>query len=101
MGITINLQTERGEPIDSITDTFNALHRIIPKGDPDLVLIDCIDWYGDTTFNHLQMARFIAEWGRVLDGAIKEGATALHSKIEEMAKRCETESRLYLRFVGD
>ena len=49
----------------------------------------------------LPMARFIAEWGRVLDGAIKEGATALHSKIEEMAKRCETESRLYLRFVGD
>ena len=98
----ILLTTERGEILDRIGDQKDHLHRIVPSSeDTAYVLVNFIDWYGDTTFNRLQMPRFLAEWARLRDAATADGAADLHAKIEAMAKRCAEDVHLYLKLEGD
>jgi hypothetical protein len=102
MGMTIMLETESGEVLESTDDAANALHRVLPKhDDPSCYYVNCIDWYGDTMFNVLQVPRFLSEWNRLLPTAQQHGAAALHAKIDAMARRCQVEVHVYLKFRGD
>jgi len=102
MSMTIRLETESGEVLESTGDPTNALHRILPAHDDATYgYVSCIDWYGDTTFNALQIPRFLSEWRRLLPAARAQGAEALHRNIETMAKRCQGEVHVYLKFLGD
>lgn len=102
MGMTVLLTTERGEVLDEISDPSNHMHRILPGGeDAGYVLVNFIDWYGDTVFNRLQMPRFRDEWARLRNAALADGARVLHAKVAAMAERCSEEVHLYLKFQGD
>ena len=102
MGITVLLTTERGEVLDETGDPSNQLHKLLPgSDDAGCVLVNVIDWYGDTIFNRLQMPRFLGEWGKLRDAARSFGAIDLHSKVATMAGRCSAEVHLYLKFQGD
>jgi hypothetical protein len=102
MGITVLLTTERGEVLDQIGDPSNHLRRLLPSSDdPGYVLLNYVDWYGDTVFNRLQMPRFLDEWRRLRDAALADGAVDLHAKVTAMAERCSAEVHLYLKFQGD
>ena len=94
--------TERGETLDQPVDPTNHIHRLLPQSeDVGYVLVNAIDWYGDTIFNRLQMPRFVTEWARLRDAAVSFGAADLHSKVAAMARRCSAEVHVYLKFLGD
>jgi hypothetical protein len=102
MSMTVRLETENGEVLESVSDPSNALHRILPAHDDAAYgYVGCIDWYGDTTFNALQIPRFLSEWSRLLPAARAHGSEGLHRKVEAMAKRCQQEVHVYLKFLGD
>jgi len=102
MGITVLLVTEGGEILDEAGDPLNHLHRMLPvPEDPAYVLVNSIDWYGDTIFNRLQMPRFAAEWAKLRDAAASVDAADLYTRVISMAERCEAEVHVYLKFQGD
>lgn len=102
MGLRIVLETERGEPLDSIEDPKNLLHRILPAfEDKSFQLLRFIDWYANTVFNELQIDTFLAEWGRLEQTVQTEEEATLLNNIKDLARRCKEEPHLYLKFYGD
>jgi hypothetical protein len=86
----------------SVVDTQNLLDEVWPDdNDTSFAYVRFIDWYGDTVFNSLQMAPFLAEWERLYRNAKTEEQRSILHDIESLARRCQSEGRIYLRFVGD
>lgn len=104
MGLAAVLETERREALSVIEDPTNVLHRILPQsGDCGYCLINCIDWYGNTTFNYLQAPRFLSEWTRLGEATAtndKEAARVVEG-IRSLAERLQREVHVYLTFYGD
>src|SRR5882762_3840829 len=74
MGLDIELQDERGGPLESISDPQNLLGRLLPpNSDESCLLVASIDPYGDTVFNRIQMERFLREW-RVVSAKAQKNA---------------------------
>jgi len=102
MGLTITVETEEGERIEQIADPLNHLHRLLPSHDDQTYqCLRCIDWYGDTVFNRLQMETFLTELDRVRRAARSPAEIELLAQIEKLARRCKAEPHLYLKFYGD
>jgi hypothetical protein len=102
VGLTVLLQGERGDVHQSVADPSNILHRLLPSDeDVTFVMVNDIDWYGDTLFNRPQMTRFLDEWRRLRSRAEEQGALDIHGRIEAMAIRVHDGVHLYLKFVGD
>ncbi len=102
MGLDVILEWEDGERIEDVGDPHNLLHRLLPPHDDDSYqCLRFIDWYGDTVFNRLQMTPFLAEWERLYSAAQSEEEKELLRSIETLARRCQSEPHLYLKFYGD
>ncbi|MGI8836494.1 MAG: hypothetical protein ACR2H4_07625 [Pyrinomonadaceae bacterium] len=102
MGLRLVLETERGEPIESVEDPKNLLHRLLPSAeDRSFQLLRFIDWYGNTVFNELQIDTFLVEWERLKQAVQAKEESALLNNIEDLARRCKEEPHLYLKFYGD
>jgi hypothetical protein len=102
MGLGIQLQDELGNEIVSATDPVNLLARILPPlDDQSYPMLASIDPYGDTTFNRVQMPRFLAEWSLIAVKAQSPEESALVGEVANMARRCADEVHLYLKFIGD
>lgn len=101
MGLCVSLETEDGKSLDMVADDKNILHRLLPKPGSSNELLSAIDWYGDTTFNNLQIRQFLSEWDTVMRKAASSEEQTLISDIKKLALRCQEESHLYLKFIGD
>ena len=102
MGIYVALRTERGEEVASVSDTRNILHDLLPQPYTDSnSMLDWIDWYGNTMFNHVQMKRLLEEWDGLSEHVRKPEGKALLASIRGLAERCQAEGTLYLWFTGD
>lgn len=102
MPLSVALETERGEQLESIEDRANILHRLLPpNNDSSCQYLGFIDWYGDTVFNHLQMKPFLDEWARLKETAETAEEIALVEQVAALALRCQDEPHLYLKFYGD
>ncbi len=102
MGFNIELQDELGGRIAGIDDPRCTLDKLLPEvGDDHYPMLGSIDPYGDTTFNHLQMPRFLKEWAVVLQKAGTAEERSLVSAVESLARRCRDEVHTYLKFIGD
>ena len=102
MGLGITLQDESGAELESLTDPKNYLGKLLPKnGDPTYPMLASIDFYGDTVFNRMQMDRFLVEWSDVSTKANAPEERSLVSAVERLARRCQDEVHLYLKFIGD
>jgi hypothetical protein len=102
MGLNIELQDERGNSLASVADAQNWLKRLLPSNDDDShPMLAAIDPYGDTTFNRIQMKRFLAEWTEISTRASGPRERALVSAVEAFGCRCRDEAHLYLKFIGD
>jgi hypothetical protein len=62
MGFDIELQSERGETLQAVSDPKNLLDRLMEAYTGDDPLLGEIDWYGDPVFNRLQIPRFMSAW---------------------------------------
>lgn len=101
MGLTIELQTEFGVMIQRVGDPTNLLHTLLPPpSDQSSRCLRFIDWYGDTTFNQLQMDDFLNEWGALYSRAGADAMTLLR-QVELLAQSCRDGHHRYLKFIGD
>jgi hypothetical protein len=97
LSIVVKLEDDLGERGDWI-----MLHGVIPGRDErDFPLLRCIDAYGKTVFNHLQMEAFLEEWEHLRDRARDESQKEAWLKVKDMAQTCQQDRDLYLRFVGN
>lgn len=97
MSLVIKLEDDLGERSDWV-----LLHGVIPAhAENDFPLLRCVDVYGKTVFNHLQMENFLEEWERVRDRARDETQRDAWEKIRDLAQACQKDRDLYLRFVGN
>jgi hypothetical protein len=102
MGLTINLETERGAILSTVGDPKNTLHRLLRATPPHASsCLGFIDWYGNTIFNYLQMDPFLIEWQALRGHAFDEEENRIISEVESLAVRCRNERHLYLKFIGD
>jgi len=97
MSFVVKLEDDLGEQSDWI-----MLHGVVPAREQhDFPVLRCIDPYGKTVFNHLQMEPFLAEWDRVQSRAEDDSQKEAWQKVKEMAQSCQADRDLYLRFVGN
>jgi hypothetical protein len=101
MGFDINLEKEHGEVFDSIEDPTNILHRLLERCGGDDSHLAEIDWNGDTTFNRLQIPRFLAEWETLAQYSKSPEEAKLVADVRRLAERCASGVHLYLKFIGD
>jgi hypothetical protein len=102
MGLTITLETENGSIISQVGDPKNILFEILPAfDDVSYYCLRFIDFYGDTTFNRLQMDAFLSEWERVKKLAKTSEELHLLAEVETLAQKCKSEPHFYLKFYGD
>jgi hypothetical protein len=101
MGFDINLQTERGEVLKTVSDPQNLVHRLLERSIPEEPQLAEIDWYGDTVFNRLQMPRFLTQWKILASHAQTPEQLRITEDVKELATRCKESVHLYLKFIGD
>jgi hypothetical protein len=103
MGLTVRIENkscEKIEDIEEIGDPHNLLHRLLPsEDDTSFQCLRFIDWYGDTTFNSLQIRTFLIELERITQNAETNDEKELLNQIKNLAKRVSTHT--YLKFIGD
>ena len=96
MSLVIKLEDDLGERSEWV-----LLHGVIPAFEErEFPLLRCVDPFGKTVFNHLQMEPFLEEWRRVEGRARDESQREAWCKVKEMAEVCGADRDLYLRFVG-
>jgi hypothetical protein len=91
----------RGKVLATVGDPQNHLHRLLERSHDSEPLLLEIDWYGNTTFNRLQMPRFLSQWGVLANNSKSPEEAKIVSEVKELAERCEGDVHLYLKFVGD
>lgn len=102
MGLTTLLETESAKRIAHVEDPKNLLRRLLPAlADESFHCLRFIDPYQNTVFNQLQMERLRAELSRVREKAASREEQDLLARIDELARRCQAEAHLYLKFLGD
>lgn len=102
MGLDIALVNYKGEVLDSVGDPKNYLHKLLPAASEDSdSLLGWVDWYADTSFNHLQMKRFLAEWDELAERAETPEEQELIAHVRKLAVRCQNDLLLHLKFIGD
>jgi len=96
MSLVVKLEDDLGERSEWV-----MLHGVIPSNEEQAFpLLRCVDPFGKTVFNHLQMEPFLDEWLRVEDRARDESQREAWRKVKDMAETCKGDRDLYLRFVG-
>jgi hypothetical protein len=97
MSWVVKLEDELGERGDWV-----MLHGVVPGFDErEFAFLRCVDSYGHTIFNHLQMESFLAEWEKVKDRARDDSQILAWKQIKDMAQTCQKDRDLKLRFVGN
>ncbi len=98
----VYLETDKGEKVERVWDVHGVLWGLLmPPPDASYPLLACVDPYGRTVFNRLQMQPFLEEWGRLAAGARDELETKTLSLITNLAERCRETQNYYLVFVGE
>jgi hypothetical protein len=97
MSLVVKLEDDLGERSEWV-----ILNGVLPDSvNGDFALLDGIDPFGKTVFNHLQMAAFLKDWDRVKDRVRDDTQREAWTKVKSMAELCRDDRDLYLRFVGN
>jgi len=97
MSIVVKLEDDLGEQNEWV-----LLHGVIPaREDHSFPLLRCVDSFGKTVFNHLQMESFLEEWERIRVRARDDTQQDAWQKVKDLALVCQQDRDLYLRFVGN
>jgi|SRR5690606_18031799 len=100
--MNIVLEGEDAAPIQQVDDPKGLLYKVLPPyEDTTFFSLRFIDPYGDTIFNRLQMEPLLEEWQRVQADVVDPDAQRLMREVERLARRCQDEVHLYLRFQGE
>lgn len=96
MGLTVVLEDEKQAVISSTEVELTDL--LFDQLDKDsFKLIKYLDKYGDTVFNHLQIADLVSDLEKIQQIKYNSKITL----IIELARKCEQEQHTSLTFYGD
>ena len=101
MALTIALEDASGRTVKEAHDTHSVLLRLEREDGGDFICLRYIDPWGDTVFNTLQMKPFLAELERIMSHTQREWELSVLRDIRRLARQCDTEIGLYLKFYGD
>jgi hypothetical protein len=101
MGVDLYLETELGEALDAIPDSDGTIANLLPLENMGYPLLGFVDLYGNTVFNRIQMNNLIQELKKLKESSENVKQKNTISKIIKLAKRCENDAHIYLKFVGD
>jgi hypothetical protein len=102
MGLSVSVDNEDCTILELVNDPTNILHRILPdSADATYLHLNVIDWYGNTTFNYLQMPRFLSELERLEISFPSGDERVLLASIRRLAERVRDDRHIYLMFRGD
>jgi hypothetical protein len=97
MSLVVKLEDDLGEHGEWV-----ILHAVIPNdGGDSFPLLNGIDPFGKTVFNHRQMDEFLREWEQVKTRVRDESQMEAWQRVKQMAETCRQDRDLYLRFVGN
>lgn len=102
MGLSMRWEDEKNNSLGEVADPRNLLHGLLPE--PDDESYQClrfVDWYGDTSFNYLQMPALITDLERLRGRAKSAADLELIESIKDLAKRCSGQSGTHIKFIGD
>jgi hypothetical protein len=102
MGIDVHLENESGKRLDSILDPKGMVARLLPIDDDRFPLLRHVDLYGDTIFNRSQCRQVLCEL-ELLEKSEKHqpDIVACLNQLKKLARKCDAEPHLYLKFMGD
>ena len=90
--------TKRSEVL---LDREAILTKLIPSIEGDRYkYMNCIDIYGSTILNYLQITFFVDELQLFIDSSKNDKEREFLSKIKDLALKVSSE-RQYLKFIGD
>ena len=98
MGLTIVLEDENGGAIQTLPIELQYDEFENVKLD-DFILLKYIDFYGDTTFNTLQLDDLIGDFERLKP--MNPSQSEIIQQIIDLAKKCQDEVHTYIKFYGD
>lgn len=102
MGIEVVVEDAHGARVASLEDPTNILHRVLPAYEAlGFQHLNCIDWYGDTTFNRYQIPAVRQELKRLVNTGRGVEELKFIEQLDVLAERAESEPHLYLKFYGD
>jgi hypothetical protein len=103
VGLCIELQSEFGERHEFLADESNLLGRkLLGYPDPrEFPMLASIDYYGNTTFNRMQIERFLEEWETLFAKATTPEEFALLDAVRRLGQRTRETVHQYLVFIGD
>jgi len=102
MGIVAYIETESGELIEELPDTYSLVDELIPDlEDKTSVCLRFIDPYGDTTFNQNQIPVLINELTAALELTKSHKAKEHGKKLLSLIERANGKVHTYLKFIGD
>ena len=97
VSFVVKLEDDLGERSEWV-----LLHGVLPaRGEREFAFLRCVDPYGKTVFNHLQMESFLEEWEQIRERARDDAQRDAWQKIKDMALACQQDRDLNLRFVGN
>lgn len=93
---------ENGEEIHGPDSPIVLPFRLLPSADDGSFLyLRYIDRWGDTVFNRLQIEPFLTEWARLEAATTDPTDMEILAGIRKLARQCQREPHLYLKFLGD
>ena len=102
MGVNVYLEIEGGKQIVTLLDPHGIICRLLPMGDEHFALLRYVDPYGDTVFNRLQMEQILKELEQLKKSRGRSAEEMEYIRqLEDMARQCQSEPHLYLKFYGD
>ena len=101
MALTVALEDALGRTIKEVHDTHSVLLRLEREEAGDFICLRYIDPWDNTVFNSLQMKPFLAELERIMAHTHREWELAVLRDIQQLARQCDAEVGLYLKFYGD
>jgi hypothetical protein len=98
MGWTIILEDEEGQAIQILPKEldYNELADITCD---DFILLKYIDFYGDTTFNALQLDDLMADLKNLKTILVNQ--KDIIQQIIDLAKKSQDQVHTYIKFYGD
>ncbi len=98
MSWTVILTNEQREPVEMLGTEFHSEFIENEELRSRMRLLQYLDPYGDTVFNHLQMTDLINDLHALKD---MDKGHELIDPIIELAEKCRYGTLLYLVFYGD
>ncbi len=98
MGWTIKLEDENGQAIRTLPNEFN--YDELDNLDFDsYILLKYIDFYGDTTFNTLQLDDLQSDFEKLKNVVATQNESI--EQILDLIKESQAEVHTYIKFYGD